>query len=184
MHEVWKDIPGYEGLYQVSDQGNVRSLARTRQDGRLYQERNLKYSEQQRYYQVSLFINGKTRKHSVHRLVAEAFIPNPGNDPVVHHIDGNTHNNAASNLEWCTQKKNCNHGARIRKLRAAAKKKRFLEGEVVGVCMDKTGKGFISYINLKGRTVNLGRFATKQEAGAARQGAERVFEAMEGVELQ
>lgn len=181
MTEVWKDIPGYEGLYQVSDQGNVRSLARIRQDGRLYMERNLKCSEKQRYYQVSLFNNGVMKKHSVHRLVAEAFILNPGNKPVVNHIDGNTHNNVISNLEWCTQKENCNHGARNRKLRATAKRKRLLEGECSGVCYDKTRHLFVAYINIKGKTVAVGKFDTRPEAIAARLGAEKLLNYLERV---
>ena len=182
MEEVWVPVVGYEGLYQVSDQGRVRSITRTRVDGRTYQGRILKLCEKQRYYQVSLFKNDGFQKLMVHRLVAEAFIPNPGNLPVVNHIDENKHNNAASNLEWCTQKENSNHGERNRKIRQAAKKKRMSVGEVCGVFYDQNRQNFMAYINVCRKTVQLGRFDTKEEAVAARVAAEKVLEAMEGVD--
>lgn len=115
MAEVWKDIPGYEGLYQVSDLGRVRSLERWRynpkcKDGKQYvPEKILKAAERTGYLVVAINKNGKRKSYSVHRLVAQAFIPNPENKRTVNHKDGNKKNNRVSNLEWNTDSENVNH---------------------------------------------------------------------------
>lgn len=117
MKEIWKDIEGYEDLYQVSNLGNVRSLDRyiTYSTGRvqLLRGKLLKCSEQSTgYYTVGLYdINHKSTTLSVHRLVASAFLDNSANLPEVNHKDGNKANNAVSNLEWATEMDN-NHHAR------------------------------------------------------------------------
>ena len=95
--EVWKDIKGYEGLYQVSNLGNVKSLKTNK---------NLYYSKSRNYLRVGLNKNGVRRGFSIHRLVAQAFIPNPKNKPCVNHKDCNPKNNCVDNLEWCTHKYN------------------------------------------------------------------------------
>ena len=100
--ENWKSIIGYEGLYEVSDQGRVKSLKRGK-------ERILKPAKQRwGYLQVRLCKNSQKKDFKVHRLVAEAFCPNPCPDKFdqVNHRDENKTNNAASNLEWCDAKYN------------------------------------------------------------------------------
>jgi len=108
IKEVFKDIPNYVGLYQISNLGNVKSLPKG--DGNGYQERFLKLdgfkSKRATYYRVSLCKKGKVERFLIHRLVATVFIPNPDSKPQVNHIDHNTANNAVTNLEWVTAKEN------------------------------------------------------------------------------
>ena len=108
MEEIWKDIQGYEGKYQVSNLGRVKSLNyhRTGKEGFIKM-----YDNNHGYLRVSL--NGKT--FSVHRLVSHAFIDNPNNLPQVNHIDENKYNNCVSNLEWCDSKYNNNYGTHIQR---------------------------------------------------------------------
>ena len=98
----WKEIKGTNGLYSVSESGCVFS---TRSD-RLIKPYKMKNG----YWRVELNINGEAKRYFVHRLVAEAFIPNPNNYPIVNHKDENPSNNHVSNLEWCTFKYNSNYG--------------------------------------------------------------------------
>ena len=121
MNETWKDVMGYEGLYQVSDLGRVRSL-------KFGKVRILKPGfNSSKYLLVALYLNGKTRNISVHRLVAEAFIPNPLNLPQVNHKDEDKTNNAADNLEWCTAEYNTNYGT-CQARRSAKLKGKFVNG--------------------------------------------------------
>lgn len=112
--EVWKDVPGWEGLYQVSDRGRVKSLARDYTICNVAvvhkQEALLKQHPGKFGYQlVELNYNGKAKCYPVHRLVAMAFIPNPENKPHVDHIDTITSNNSVENLRWVTPKENVNN---------------------------------------------------------------------------
>ena len=108
--EQRKDVVGYEGLYQVSDTGQVRSLDRVDGRGRHWKGRVLAQSiNTSGYLCVNLSIDGKQTLKYIHRLVAEAFIPNPDNRPQVNHMDGNKQNNHVSNLEWATAKENMRH---------------------------------------------------------------------------
>ena len=119
MEESWKDIEGYEGLYQVSNKGRVKSLVNHKGVAR---EKVLKPEIVNGYKRVMLHKN-KTIKHLlVHRLVANAFLPNPHNFPCVNHKDENKQNNVVSNLEWCTQKYNCNYGTGISRCAKALSK--------------------------------------------------------------
>ena len=111
MKEIWKDIKGYEGLYQVSNLGRVKSLERYKVNHnikQLVEEKILKPSLG-RYKKVCLCKNSKYQTLYIHRLVADAFIPNTNNDPCVNHIDGNKYNNVVNNLEFCTISQNTKH---------------------------------------------------------------------------
>ena len=127
---MWKDIHGYEGYYQISDCGSVRSVSRVCVDKnghlRKFKGKNIKHRISRRGYCCVIFTRDCLGKHfQVHRLVAEAFIPNPGNKPQVNHIDGNKLNNHVSNLEWVTPKENTIHSYEIGLKRS--KKKRVTE---------------------------------------------------------
>ena len=114
MIEEWKAVPGYEGLYEVSNKGNVRNVRRNK----LLRLSKTKYG----YIQVYLYKNGIKTGLTVHRLVAEAFLPNPNNLPQVNHKDEDKTNNNVDNLEWCDAKYNMNFGtARIRAKETAIK---------------------------------------------------------------
>ena len=109
VEEEWKDIIGFEGLYQVSNLGRIKSLRDNHNNPR---EKILKPQLTKGYYWISLWKNGKRKMYLIHRLVALAFIPNPMNLPQVNHIDENKTNNCADNLEWCDCKYNINFGNR------------------------------------------------------------------------
>lgn len=107
MKEVWKNIKNYEGYYQVSNYGNIKNV----RTGRILKH----FIQGCNYYYVILSINNKQKHKYIHRLVAEAFIPNPNNYKYINHKDENKLNNNIENLEWCTQKYNCNYGNGIEK---------------------------------------------------------------------
>lgn len=120
--EVWKDIKGYEGYYQISNLGNVKSC--NRQIKRLNHLKNLKEKLKKStldkgtgYYCVVLSKNNKRNKCYIHRLVAEAFIPNPDNLPFVNHKDETRTNNRIENLEWCTPLYNNTYGTLLKRLK-------------------------------------------------------------------
>ena len=113
MIEIFKDIKGYEGLYQVSNLGRVKSLG----NNKTRKERILKQGKNKAgYLQVGLCKDGKSERFLVHRLVAEAFISNPTDLPQVGHLDENPSNNQVKNLCWCSAKDNRNWGTHNEKL--------------------------------------------------------------------
>lgn len=125
MEEIWKDIFGFRGKYQISNLGNVRSKTRE-----IYKQQ----TKRDGYKQVTLFDGDYKQTITVHRLVALHFIPNPGLLDQINHIDGDKTNNTVTNLEWCTQKENANHAVRLGLFHAHN------ERPVVGT--DKNGKKF------------------------------------------
>ena len=131
--EIWKDIQGYEGYYQVSSMGSVRSCDRTIIDS---VGRSHSYNGQiltpmtvaGGYLEVNLSKGDKRKPVHVHRLVAEAFIPNPDGLPAINHIDEDKKNNIVSNLEWCTYKYNANYGtAKVRSIKKRSRNSQWYE---------------------------------------------------------
>lgn len=121
MQEIWKDIPGYEGLYQASNLGRIRSLHfRGGKNQKILTPYNVLG-----YLRIRIFKDKKQKSIGVHRLIALTFILNPENKPEVNHIDGNKTNNIVENLEWVTASENvthafavlgvCPHGGRAKK---------------------------------------------------------------------
>lgn len=145
--EIWKDIKGYEGLYQVSNYGRVKSLERIINQWNRFKvckrhcpERLLKQiTEKDGYYIVNLYKNGQRDWRRVHRLVAEAFIKNPNNLPYVNHKDLNKQNNCIDNLEWCTDLENKQHAKENGHIR---------KGKPIGK-YDLQGNLIVSYSNAR-----------------------------------
>lgn len=127
MIEIWKDIVGYEGLYQVSNLGRIRNSSIV-----------LKQYTQFGYNYVGLWKDKKCKKFRVHRLVAQAFIPNPHNFPHINHKDENKTNNCVDNLEWCTPKYNNSYGTKTKRQLETYKKHNTsnAEKEVVMLSLD------------------------------------------------
>lgn len=109
--EIWRPISGYEGLYEVSDKGRIRAQSQYRSWKTPISLTLMNTG----YLRARLCKNGKGRGYSVHRLVAEAFIPNPDNLPLVNHKDEDKTNNCVENLEWCTHSYNSKYSANRRK---------------------------------------------------------------------
>lgn len=110
--ETWRQITGYEGVYDVSSKGRVRRVGR----------RVLKPNTSGRYAAVDLSKDGVTKRHLVHRLVAKAFIPNPRTLPEINHKDCNGYNNNVDNLEWCDRLYNIRYADRTEKAAKACEK--------------------------------------------------------------
>lgn len=112
MEEIWKDIKGYEGLYQISNLGNVKSFNYRKMKTTKNKQINL---DKNGYSYVILYGKDKPKLKRIHRLVAEAFIPNPHNLPQVNHKNEIKSDNTIENLEWCNSKYNNTYGDRINK---------------------------------------------------------------------
>ncbi|MEE3419429.1 MAG: NUMOD4 domain-containing protein [Methanosphaera sp.] len=129
MKEIWKDIKGYESLYQVSNLGRVKSLARkviktnyvSFKKERILKQQTDRYG----YKKVILQRNYQIKTFSIHRLVAEAFLENPYNLPQINHKDENKENNCVLNLEYCDSKYNNNYGTRNKRVSETMKKKKY-----------------------------------------------------------
>jgi len=163
--EIYKDIPNYEGLYQVSNLGNVKSLERKVKEVRGFRKIKEKILKQSKsgsgYLQVNLYKNKIPKRYSVHQLVAIAFlnhIPN-GYKIVVNHIDLNRINNNVNNLELITQRDNAN----FKHIKTTSK--------YIGVCWHKRSKRWRSRITINGKLINLGNFTKEYDAHLAYQKA-------------
>ena len=137
MKEIWKPVVGYEGLYQISNMGRVKSLERKDCLGRTVKERILKQTvTHDGYLIVGLYAGGKLKTLMVHRLVCEAFNDNRDEKPEVNHINEIKTDNRACNLEWCTRRENLNHGThneRSGKTRSKPVGQYTLDGELVKI---------------------------------------------------
>ena len=156
--EVWRDIPEYVGLYQVSNLGNVRSLQRVDSRGRKLKGRVLKATLcSPNYISVGLCKDGKPKTITVHKLVAYAFLNHKpcGYELVVNHIDTNPTNNNLNNLEVTTQRKNTN------------KKHIKSSSKYVGVCWNKKSKKWKAAIKIEDKIKYLGLFTDEKEAAQA-----------------
>lgn len=141
MNTVFKDIPNYQGKYQISNKGEVLSLDYNGSKNNpklLVPKKNNKG-----YLWVELLKDGKKRQFLIHRLVAQAFIPNPNNYPIVNHKDENPLNNTVTNLEWCTYKYNNSYSANLHPERPIGRKPKHIKmllkidlstGEIVEKC--------------------------------------------------
>lgn len=120
-NEIWKDVPNYEGLYKVSNFGNVRSKDRKKWNGKVFYTQKGRLLKQhldgrKNYLFVSLYKDGKDKQINVHRLVAMTFIPNPNNYPCINHKNEIKTDNRAENLEWCDSYYNMNYGTCMKRM--------------------------------------------------------------------
>lgn len=139
--EIWKPVKGYEGFYEVSNFGKIKSVAVFSHTAGKVVMRKIPMvlkpeTTHDGYKRVLLSLFGKKKKYSVHRIVAAAFIPNPNNYPVVNHKDEDTANNKADNLEWCTAKYNSNYGTLPKRISERCKNDPRISKEVVQFSID------------------------------------------------
>lgn len=160
--EVWKDIPDYDGLYQVSNFGNVKSLDRfikARGNGvRFLMSKKLnKCISSEGYYYVSLSKFNRNKRFKVHQLVAICFLDHtPCNHKlVIDHIDCNKLNNKLSNIQIVTNRYNC------------SKDRKSNNSKYIGVSWHSIGKKYVSYLKYGGKNRNLGLFLLEEDAGNA-----------------
>jgi hypothetical protein len=179
-NEVWKDVVGFEDYYEVSNTGKVRRKdhitvykngARAR-----FSQTILKPSVFKKgYLMVFLSVKSKKKAKSVHRIVAEAFIPNPENKETVNHIDCDKTNNHVSNLEWLSNEENIQHSVENgryeyrdeRKRLGRRKQKGNYTSQYYGVSFDKRCNKWFSQITVNGKKSFLGYFDDESDAAQA-----------------
>lgn len=122
VKEIWRPVVGYECLYKVSNKGGVKSIDRyennAHKNGLRFRKGKIlkQMTNKKGYPYVHLCMGSKSVSKRIHRLVAEAFLPNPNNYPIVNHKDENKQNNCVENLEWCNNRYNCNYGTSINRM--------------------------------------------------------------------
>ena len=161
--ENWKDVVGYEGHFMVSESGKVKSLDRKqkRSDGTIYPVKGKQltpFVSNAGYLRIALRKNGKQIKYSVHRLVAEAFLPKELGREFVNHIDKDKTNNHFSNLEWVSMLENACH--RYDKTKTTSK--------YTGVSWIKAKQKFVAIMQINGKQKTIGTFSNEDDAYAAR----------------
>jgi hypothetical protein len=152
--EIWKDIKGYEGVYQISNLGRIKSLPRKLKNRYSFFYSKEKILNSNVGYGGYRFQKLKDKMFSVHRLVAEYFVDKPEGKNTVNHKDLNILNNNASNLEWISQRENSHHYTLTRKRTS----------RYIGVCFDKNRNKWKARIKINDKTINLGRFDSELEA--------------------
>lgn len=180
--EIWKTIPETDGLYSVSNFGNVRrnehytivkpSVQKENETVAFYKEKFIKpYKDCSGYFVVSVRdSNGNTRIKKIHRLVAQAFVPNPNDYNIVNHIDENKTNNYFENLEWVTSKENANHGTRNQRIKKAVSNRvaqYTIDGQLIKVwnSMSEAAKSFGASTTTYIRRVCTNQFGRKTYKG-------------------
>jgi len=115
MNEIWKPVVGYEGYYEVSNLGNVKRVGSFRGVNKAYLNGYyLKPKDNgMGYLRIKLTVKNKSKRVMLHRIIAEAFIPNPQNKPIINHLNGKRDDNRIENLEWCTKSENCLHAVKL-----------------------------------------------------------------------
>jgi hypothetical protein len=161
LFEKWKDVAGYEGYYQISNFGRVRSLDRNETNinnvtRKLKGSLKSTFINQHNYVLVTLSKNNENKAFCLHRLVAEAFISNPNNLDEVNHKDRNKRNNFLSNLEWCTSRENTHH----------ARTKMISTSKYIGVSYSPNDKinPWVSRITINGKVKYIGRYLNEKLA--------------------
>lgn len=159
LKEEWRDVVGYEGLYQVSNLGRIKSLIKSTRikdpDG------ILRTQIHNGYVLLNLYKDSKQTKKAVHRIVCEAFHPNPKNKKCVNHKDFNRQNNCADNLEWCTYRENIRHRNQSEKYIDKFSSKYF------GVCWDKEMNKWYAGITQNRKQKKIGYFESEYKAHLA-----------------
>ena len=156
MNEIWKYVSGFDGLYQVSNLGNIKSMPR---NGTSNKERILKKRKDKDGYElITLCKNNKTTTHKVHRLVASCFINNDNNYPDIDHIDGIRANNSADNLRWCTRRQN---------MIWSREKCTTKTSKYVGVSYIKSRNRWSAYIKVNNKAKTIGWFDNEEDARQA-----------------
>lgn len=156
--EIWKDINDYVGFYQVSNLGRVKSLKReVEKNNRIFTLKEIIKSTpigKRGYFVVSLFKGSKGKTFTLHRLIANAFIPNEENKSQVNHINGNKLDNNIQNLEWVSNRENSCHQI----------KQKFMTSKYTGVSYFKRDNKWRSGIQVNGISIRFGMFDTEEEA--------------------
>lgn len=152
MKEIWIDVDGYEGRYQISNLGNVRSTYRYYRNSIKFENKQVTATKDASGYLQILVVkpSGETSSEKIHRLIAKAFIPNPKNYPCINHKDEDKTNNKISNLEWCTVDYNNSYGTRNERIKETMTS---LKGRAI--IATKNGKS-LTFKSIRSASRNLG----------------------------